>query len=199
MDTTLVHKKKKKIQRETYRDEWRPGGGSLEGGVGGGGARQAKQEIAMKSKRCSDLSFVHHVPLLAGCPPNLVCKLQNNIARLIYRSVRSDPRVSDAPCSTLASAESRVQYKVIILTFESLHNQALSCLCNLIQLCVPSRQLRSSADTPLLRLPFHQVECSNTHTHAHTHTRTHTCPRFSPHDIIVYDTSPKPNLKDFNE
>ena len=44
-----------------------------------------------------------------------------------------------------------IQYK-ILLTFKSLANQAPSYLSDLIQLYVPSRQLRSSANTRLFRL-----------------------------------------------
>ena len=49
--------------------------------------------------------------------------------------------------------ESRVEWRLLLLIFKSLSNQAPSYRSNLFQLCVPSRQLRSSADIRLLRLP----------------------------------------------
>ena len=49
---------------------------------------------------------------------------------------------------------------LLVLTFKSLNNQTPSCLSDLIQLYVPSRQLRSSADTRLLRLPSTHLKSS---------------------------------------
>ena len=93
-------------------------------------------------------------------PQNRIYKLyqvQDNAARLTCRSAISGPVPAIFRALHRLSVESRVQYKGIILTFRSLNSQTPSCLFDLMQLYVPSRQLRSSADTPL-RLPP-QVFC----------------------------------------
>ena len=46
--------------------------------------------------------------------------------------------------------ESRIQYKIIILTFKSLNNQTPSYLTDFIQLYILSRELCSSVNTPIL-------------------------------------------------
>ena len=95
--------------------------------------------------------------LLAGCPQNLICKLrkvQNNAARLICRSARFDHISLILRPLHWLPVKSRIQYKIIrLLTFKSLKIEAPYYLSDLIQLYVPSRQLRSSADTQLLSLP----------------------------------------------
>ena len=53
--------------------------------------------------------------------------------------------------------KSRIHYNILPLTFKSLNNQAPSYLFDLIHLYIPSRQLRSSADTRPLRLPSAQL------------------------------------------
>ena len=70
-----------------------------------------------------------------------LCKAQNNAAHFIGGSARSDPaHVSDPSCSTgWFHVQSRIQYKIIVLTFKALNNQAPSYLTDLIQLYVPSR------------------------------------------------------------
>ena len=60
------------------------------------------------------------------------------------------------------SVETRVQYTAFLLTSKSLNNQP-SCRSDLIQLYVPSRQLRSPADTRLLRLSSAHHKSSGRH------------------------------------
>ena len=81
--------------------------------------------------------------LLAGCPKNMIYKLQkvqNNAARLIGRSARSDHMSPILRVLHWLPVESRTEYKIIILTFKSSNNQALSYLSDLTQLYIPSRQ-----------------------------------------------------------
>ena len=91
----------------------------------------------------------------------MICKLQklqNIDARLICRSARSDhwsPILRDL--IHLLPVESCVQYIIRSLTFKPISNQAPSYLSDLIQQYIPSRQIRSSADT---RLPSADLKSS---------------------------------------
>ena len=83
------------------------------------------------------------------CAQN-VCKLQkvqNNAARQIWW------HISDPSCSTLASCRNPHSVQNYYSYLKSLSNQAPSYLRDFSQFHVPSRQLRSSADTQLLSLP----------------------------------------------
>ena len=94
--------------------------------------------------------------LLAGCPKKLTLKLQkvqNNAARIICRSSRSDHISPVLRSLHWLPVDCRIDYKVLLLVFKALNDLAPSYLSDLIHLYVPSRQLRSSADTRVLRLP----------------------------------------------
>ena len=100
---------------------------------------------------------------VAGCAKNLICKLQkveNNVAHLISLSARTDHVSRILRALHWLPVDSRIQYKIIILYFKSLNSQAPSHLSDLVQLHVPSRELRSSADTRLLRLPSAHLKFS---------------------------------------
>ena len=62
--------------------------------------------------------------LLTGCPKNLVCKLQNNAARLISHFARSDHISLILYALHQLPIKSCIQYKIVILTYKSLSNQA---------------------------------------------------------------------------
>ena len=86
---------------------------------------------------------------------SVVASTDYRFASLICRSARSD-HVS--PILLASCRKSRVQRKINILIFKSLNNP--SCLSDLIQLYVTSRQPRSSANTRLLRLLSAQLKSS---------------------------------------
>ena len=92
--------------------------------------------------------------LLAGCPKQLIHKLQkvqNNAARLICRTPKSDHISPVFHTLHWLPVEQRIEYKLLLLAFKSVNNDGRSYL-----LYIPSRQLRSSSDTRLLRIPsFH--------------------------------------------
>ena len=48
--------------------------------------------------------------------------------------------------------EQRIEYKLLLLAFKSVHNNGPSYLSDLLKFYVPFRQLRSSSDTHLLRI-----------------------------------------------
>ena len=82
----------------------------------------------------------------------MICKLQklqNIDTRLICRSGRSDHRSPILSDLHWLPVESYIQYTIRSLTFKPVSNQAPYYLSDLIQQYVPSRQIRSSADTCL--------------------------------------------------
>ena len=94
--------------------------------------------------------------LLAGCPKHLLQKLQriqNNAARLIFRTSRSSHVTPLFISLHWLPVERRVQYKIALLCFKSLNGLAPAYLSDLIHIYIPSRQLRSSADTRVFRIP----------------------------------------------
>ena len=87
----------------------------------------------------------------------MIWKLQNIDDRLICYSARSDnisPFLRDLHWLPV---ESCVQYRIRSLSFQPMSNQAPSYLSDLIQQYVPSRQIRSAADT---RLPSADLKSS---------------------------------------
>ena len=92
--------------------------------------------------------------LLTGCPDTTLQplqKVQNSAARLIARSHRQQP------CSPLLKklhwlpVSERIKYKVACTCFSIITGSAPSYLSELVSLYSPSRTLRSSSDTRLLR------------------------------------------------
>ena len=121
--------------------------------------RQYLTEDATKTLICSFvLSRLDYCnSLLAGSPKYLLLKLQkvqNSAARLIFR----------APGRTQASpllhslhwlpVEERISYKLSLLCFKSLNGLAPSYLRDFLQLYKPSRNLRSSSDSRICKLPL---------------------------------------------
>ena len=101
--------------------------------------------------------------LLVGCPLNLISKLQkvqNNAARLISGTSTSDHVTPVLRSLHWLPVHSRIDYKVLLLVYKSLHDLAPPYLSDLLQFYVPPRQLRSSADTRLLRIPSARLKTS---------------------------------------
>ena len=97
--------------------------------------------------------------VLLGCPSNVIHplqRIQNSAARLICKSPWSQP------CSPLLKklhwlpVEERIIYKCCCLCFKVLTGDAPAYLSDLLHVYVPSRTLRSSADTRIFRLPNHR-------------------------------------------
>ena len=54
--------------------------------------------------------------------------------------------------------EQRIEYKLLLLAFKSVNNDGPSYLSDLLKFYIPSRQLRSSSDTRLLRTPSFRLK-----------------------------------------
>ena len=54
--------------------------------------------------------------------------------------------------------EQRIEYKLLLLAFKSVKNDGRSYLSDLLKFYIPSRQLRSSSDTRLLRIPSFRLK-----------------------------------------
>ena len=97
--------------------------------------------------------------LLAGCPKYRLSKLQkvqNNAARLIFRTTRS---AHSLLCFILFT-EQRIEYKLSLLCFKIISHQASIYLSEPLYLYTPSRQLRSSTDIRVFRIPsFRTKSC----------------------------------------
>ena len=99
----------------------------------------------------------HCNSLLYGLPKNLLNKLQsvqNAAARLITLSRKYDhitPILIDLHWLPVAE---RIKFKIIILTFKSLHGQAPVYISDLITRYIPQRTLRSSSELLLNRVNF---------------------------------------------
>ena len=98
--------------------------------------------------------------LLAGCPKYLLSKLpkaQNNAARLIFRCAHIIPMLHSLHWLPI---EQRIEYKLSLLCFKIISHQAPVCLSELLHLYTPSRQLRSSTDTRVFRIPSFRTKSS---------------------------------------
>ena len=101
--------------------------------------------------------------LLAGCPKQLIHKLQkvqNNAARLICRTPKFDhlsPVLHTLRWLPVAHTQKN-EYKLLLLAFTSVNNDGPSYLSDLLKFYFPSRQLRSSSDTRLLRIPSFRLK-----------------------------------------
>ena len=85
-------------------------------------------------------------------------KVQNNAARLISSSPRRahiSPVLKDLHWLPV---EQRIVYKLLLLTYKCLTDQAPSYLSSLLNLYVPSRQLRSSSDARRLHIPSYHLK-----------------------------------------
>ena len=94
--------------------------------------------------------------LLAGCPKYLLSKLpkvQNNAARLIFRTTRSAHVTHLLHSLHWLPIEQRIEYKLSLLCFKIISHQAPIYLSEVLHLYTPSRQLCSSTDTRVFRIP----------------------------------------------
>ena len=99
--------------------------------------------------------------LLAGCPKQLIHKLQkvqNNAARLICRTLKFDHISPVLQTLHWLPFEQRIEYKLLLLAFKVVNNDGPSYLSDLLKFYIPSRQLRSSSDTRLLRIPSFRLK-----------------------------------------
>ena len=101
--------------------------------------------------------------LLAGCPKYLLSKLpkvQNNAARLIFRTTRYAHVTPILHSLHWLPIEQRIEYKLSLLCFKIISHQAPIYLSELLHLYTPSRLLRSSTDTRMFRIPsFRTKSC----------------------------------------
>ncbi|WP_419638839.1 hypothetical protein, partial [Thiolapillus sp.] len=99
--------------------------------------------------------------LLAGLPQSLVGKLQrvqNCAARLV---VRAPPHVHITPILRhlhWLPVRARISYKTACLCFNAITSSTPAYLSDLLHLYSPSRSLRSSADTRLLKIPLYKCK-----------------------------------------
>ena len=101
--------------------------------------------------------------LLAGCPKYLLSelqKVQNIAARLIFRTSRSARVTPMLHSFHWLPVEQRIEYKLSLLCFKIISHQAPIYLSELLHLYTPSRQLRSSADTRVFRIPSFRTKSS---------------------------------------
>ena len=99
--------------------------------------------------------------LLAGCPKQLIHKLQkvqNNVARLICRTPKFDHISPADHAFHWLPVEQRIEYKLLLFAFKSVNNDGPLYLSDLLRLYIPSRQLRFSSDTRLLRIPSFRLK-----------------------------------------
>ena len=88
--------------------------------------------------------------LLAGCPqhlPSTLQKVEKNAARLILRTPKSSHLAPLFHSLHWLPDEQSIEYKLSLLCFDIISDQAPTYLSDLPHLNAPSRQLRSSADT----------------------------------------------------
>ena len=94
--------------------------------------------------------------LLAGCPLHLLEKLQkvqNSAARLVFKARKRDhvtPLLRDLHWLPI---HARIEYKLSTLCHSFFSGTAPQYLLPLLHVYTPSRQLRSSSDSRLLRIP----------------------------------------------
>ena len=120
--------------------------------------------LKMSPKNCafilSRLDYCNS--LLAGCPKILskLQKVQNNAAKLIFRITRSAHITPMLHSLHWLPTEQRIEYKLSLLCFKIISHQAPVYLSVLLHLYTPSRQLRSSTDTRVFRIPsFRTKSC----------------------------------------
>ena len=97
--------------------------------------------------------------LYYGLPNNLIHKLQklmNAAVRFIYNLTGPKRRLSISPFLKkvhFLPVKTRIDYKIALLTFKGINNQAPQYLQNLINLKSPNESLRSSTDIMILDYP----------------------------------------------
>jgi hypothetical protein len=94
--------------------------------------------------------------LLAGLPQYLIDRLQriqNNAARLVCRSSKFDHISPLLHSLHWLPISHRIDYKISSLTYSAVCGTGPEYLSELISIYTPSRSLRSSSDTRILRIP----------------------------------------------
>ena len=108
--------------------------------------------------------------LLAGIPQQLIDKLQkvqNCSARLIFKTSKCthvSPLLAKLHWLPIAQ---RIDYKISFLCYNVASDTALLYLSDLLCLNVPSRSLRSSADTHIFRIPTQKKKFKGQHAFSH--------------------------------
>ena len=93
--------------------------------------------------------------LLVGCPSSVIQPLQtvqNAAARLIFRSQKRQHVTPLLHALHWLPVEQRITYKTCCLCFKAISGTAPQYLTELLHVYTPSRTLRSSADTRLLKV-----------------------------------------------
>ena len=117
--------------------------------------------VKMSPKNCCVRLFFRDYcnSLLAGCPKYLLSKLQkvqNNAARLIFRTTTSAHVTPMLHSLHWLPVEQGIEYKLSLI----ISHQTPIYLSELLHLYTPSRQLRSSTDTRVFRIPsFRTKSC----------------------------------------
>ena len=94
--------------------------------------------------------------LLSGCPTYLFKKLQrvqNSAARLVCKVRKSDHITPILQSLHWLPVSARVQYKLSCICFHAATGTSPRYISDLVHIYTPSRQLRSSADTRIFRIP----------------------------------------------
>ena len=94
--------------------------------------------------------------LLAGLPKHLIHRLQriqNNAARLVCRSSKFEHVSPLLHKLHWLPISDRIDYKISSLTYSAVSGTGPEYLSKLVHIYTPSRSLRSSSDTRLLRIP----------------------------------------------
>ena len=92
--------------------------------------------------------------LLTGCPDNILQplqKVQNSAARIIFKARYRQPTTPLLIQLHWLPVKERINYKTACFCYHIITDSAPAYLSDLVQLYTPSRSLRSSSDTRLLR------------------------------------------------
>ena len=93
--------------------------------------------------------------LLMGTPNSVIQpmqKIQNTAARLILRAPRHQNCTHLLQQFHWLPVSERIKYKIACMCYNAITGSAPSYLSELLHLCSPSRTLRSSSDTHMLKL-----------------------------------------------
>ena len=105
--------------------------------------------------------------LLAGLPKyqlDRLQRIQNNAARLILRSSKSEHVTPLLRSLHWLPVSDRIDYKVSSLAFSAINDSGPTYLSELLHLYTPSRELRSSSDTRQLRIPHTRTKTNGQRT-----------------------------------
>ena len=94
--------------------------------------------------------------LLSGSPAHLLDKLQrlqNSAARIVFKAKKRDSATCLLESLHWLPVKARIEYKLSVLCHQYFSGYAPSYLSDILHVYVPSRDLRSSSDLRLLRVP----------------------------------------------